>query len=236
MTDLDALRALMEADRWLERVAGQRRHLPEAEELAGVEAELRRLAGSLRAAQDAAGPVRESLANTHAESARLEARASDLARKLSESGVAAPTLAALQHELDHVRELQSSVEDREIELLLEVEPLDQAIEAIKSQAAPVASRRSELQSQVAALGATLDDELASLRIARDVTAQVVPEALRSRYDAALARAGVSGAAQVVSGRCDGCRLALAPLDLDRVKGLGAGEIGTCPECGRLLLL
>ncbi len=236
MTDVDALRALMEADRWIERVAAQRRHLPEAEELAGVEAELRSLAGALRAAQDSSAPVRERLASTHAESTRLAERATDLERKLANSGVAAPTLAALQHELDHVRELQSSVEDHEIELLLEVEPLDESIRAIRSQASPLASRRSVLQAQVAALGASLDDELASLRAARELRAEAVPDALRARYDAALARAGVSGAAQVVGGRCDGCRLALAPLDLDRVKGLAAGEIGACPECGRLLLL
>lgn len=236
MTDLDALRALMEADRWLERVAAQRSHLPEAEELGRVEGELRGLAGALRSSQEASAPVRESLASTHAESARLEARARDLVGKLSQSAVAAPTLAALQRELDHVRELQSSVEDREIELLLEVEPLDEAVEHIKAAAAPLVARRAELQSQVAALQASLDDELVSLNVEREAKARAVPSALKERYDAALARVGVSGAAQVVGGRCDGCRIALAPLDLDRVKGLAEGEIGSCPECGRLLLL
>jgi uncharacterized protein len=236
VTDLDALRALMEADRWLERVAAQRSHLPEAEELGRVEGELRGLAGELRSAQEASAPVRETLASTHAEGARLEARARDLTVKLSQSSVAAPTLAALQRELDHVRELQSSLEDREIELLLEIEPLDEAVENIKAAAAPLVARRAELQSQVAALQASLDDELVSLNVEREAKARAVPAAFKERYDAALARAGVSGAAQVVGGRCDGCRIALAPLDLDRVKGLAEGEIGSCPECGRLLLL
>ncbi len=236
MTDLDALRALMEADRWLERVNAQRRHLPEAEELAKVETELRGLASALRTAQDVAAPVRASLALVHAESHKLASRASDLTAKLAASGVAAATLAALQRELDHVKDLASNAEDREIELLLDLEPLDEALEAIKVAAAPLAARRSQLQSQVAELQASLDEELAALAAQREVAAQALEAPLRVRYEAALARAGVSGAAQVVAGRCDGCRLALAPLDLDRVKALGAGEIGTCPECGRLLLL
>jgi uncharacterized protein len=235
VTDLEALRALMEADRWLERVAGQRRHLPESEELARVEGELRALASALRAAQDAQSPVRAAHERARDEGARLATRASDLATKLSASGTAAQTLAALQKELDHVRELQSAAEDHELELLMELEPLDQAVEAVKAAAAPLVARRAELVVQVAELQASLDEELASLRVARGDTARAVPAALLARYDAALARSGTSGAAQLVAGRCDGCRIALAPLDIDRVKALAEGEFAPCPECGRLLL-
>ena len=235
MTDLEALRALMEDDRWIERVTGQRRHLPEAEELTRVEGELRALAGELRVAQEAQAPVRGAHESARDEGARLGARASDLAAKLSASGTPAATLAALQKELDHVRELQSAAEDRELELLMALEPLDEAVAAVKTAAAPLVARRGELVAQVAELHASLDEELASLRVARAQTAREVPAALLARYDAALARSGTSGAAQLVSGRCDGCRIALAPLDIDRVKALAEGEFASCPECGRLLL-
>jgi predicted nucleic acid-binding Zn-ribbon protein len=40
---------------------------------------------------------------------------------------------------------------------------------------------------------------------------------------------------VVEGRCDGCRLALAPLDHDRFKSRALDTFMDCPECGRLLL-
>ena len=235
MTDLEALRALMEADRWIERVAGQRRHLPESEELARVEGELRTLAGDLRAAQDAQAPMRAAHASARDEGARLSARASDLASKLGASGTPAATLAALQKELDHVRELLSAAEDRELELLMELEPLDGAVETVKAAAAPLVARRGELVALVSQLQASLDEEISSLRVARDETARAVPAALLARYDAALARSGTSGAAQLVAGRCDGCRIALAPLDIDRVKALAEGEFAPCPECGRLLL-
>ncbi len=235
MTDLESLRALMEADRWIERVAGQRRHLPESEELAGVEGELRVLAGDLRAAQETQAPVRAAHASARDEGARLAARASDLAVKLGASGTPAGTLAALQKELDHVRELLAATEDRELELMMELEPLDEAVETVKSAAAPLVARRGELVTLVAELQASLDEELASLRRSREETACAVPAALLSRYDAALSRSGTSGAAQLVNGRCDGCRIALAPLDIDRVKALPEGEFAPCPECGRLLL-
>jgi predicted nucleic acid-binding Zn-ribbon protein len=59
--------------------------------------------------------------------------------------------------------------------------------------------------------------------------------LFKRYNAALARVGTSGAANVIEGRCDGCRIALSPLDLDRWKSQAPDAFMDCPECGRLLL-
>ena len=66
-------------------------------------------------------------------------------------------------------------------------------------------------------------------------ANAVSPELLARYDAAFARVGTSGAAQVDAGRCDGCRIALSPLDVDRWKGQAEGSLMNCPECGRLLL-
>ncbi len=235
MTDAEALRALMEADRWIERVSGQRRTLPEAEELAGVEGELRGLAGALRSAQEALQPVRTAHEAAHEEGARLGARLVELEARLSTSGAAARDLAAIQREVQQVRERRGSEEDRELELLLELEPLEEAVEAVKTVAAPLVARRAQLQAQLEALRASLDEELDSLRASRAQAASALPETLRTRYEAALGRAGTSGAAQLVNGRCDGCRLSLAPLDVERARAVSDGEFAACPECGRILL-
>jgi hypothetical protein len=85
------------------------------------------------------------------------------------------------------------------------------------------------------LRATLDEELVSLRGARHERAAALSPELLARYDAALVRVGTSGAAQVDAGRCDGCRIALPPLDVDRWKSQLTGTFMPCPECGRLLL-
>ena len=225
----------MEADRWIDRVQSQRNHLPEMSELTVVEVELRFLLKALNEAQAAQAPVRTAYEEAQAEAERLAKRAADLEKTLSVSTANARELSALQHELVHVRELQEMSEDRELEHLLTVEPLDQAIDSIKARAQPLVIRRAELQSTVTALRATLDDEVVSLRDERSARATALSTELRARYDSAFARAGTSGAAQVDAGRCDGCRIALSPLDLDRWKGVPAGTFMDCPECGRLLL-
>jgi uncharacterized protein len=235
VSETDDLRALMEADRWIDRVASQKTHLPEMVELTALEIELRGLVKDLNEAQAALAPVRAAYEEAQHEGNRLRARAENLDRTLSNSTANARELAALQTELSHVRELLERSDDLELEYLMAVEPLDEAVGAVKAAAQPAAARRGELQRAIAELQSSLEDELTALRDQRAQRAAAVGPQLLARYEAAFARVGTSGAAQVVSGHCDGCRIALSPLDVDRWKGQPEGTFMTCPECGRLLL-
>lgn len=225
----------MEADRWVERVRAQRSHLPEMQELATLEVELRGLIQALRAAEAAAGPVRTACDDAVTTGARLVERALDLEKTLAASTAGARELTAIQRELDHLRELLARSEDHQLELLFSLEPLEEEVARVKARAQPGLARRGELLGIIKDLQASLDDELASLHLARDERAAQVNRELLERYERALARAGTSGAAQVNAARCDGCRIALSPLDLDRWKVMPADSFMACPECGRLLL-
>ncbi|HUV58135.1 MAG TPA: C4-type zinc ribbon domain-containing protein [Acidimicrobiales bacterium] len=235
MSETEALRALMDADRWIDRVSSQRSHLPEIGELADVESELRSLMKALQEAQAVQAPVRTAYEDSAVETERLRKRVSDLERTLGASTANARELTALHTELDHVRELLGRAEDRELDLLIEVEPLDEMVQTIRSRAQPLVVRRSDLQRVIIELQASLDEELTALREARRERAAAVSAEVLARYDAALMRAGAAGAAQVDAGRCDGCRIALSPLDLDRWKAQAPESFMPCPECGRLLL-
>lgn len=225
----------MEADRWIERVRAQKTHLPELAELTSLEAELRALLAELRAAEAAVAPMKSDYDAVSAESLRLRKRSNDLDGVLSSSTANARELGALQTELTHVRALLGTSEDRELELLLELEPKEAEVDSIKRRAQPGVSRRAELQASIKDLQGSLNEEVTALEATREETARAVPTELRVRYDATAARVGGAGAAQVVDGRCDGCRIALAPLDYDRFKSLPEDTFMDCPECGRMLL-
>jgi predicted nucleic acid-binding Zn-ribbon protein len=225
----------MEADRWVERVIAQRGHLPEMAELATIEDELRALVASLKEAQNTQAPVQKKYTELQSDADKLRKRAQDIQSKLDSSTANARELGALQTEIEHVRDLLSKAEDLEMDAFLELEPLDQVISDIKAAAQPKMDRRGVLQAQITELQATLDEEIASLRISRGERAKDVPEALLKTYEAAHLRVGISGAAQVENGRCDGCRIELSPLDFDRWKAQAEDTFMACPECGRLLL-
>jgi uncharacterized protein len=235
VSEADALRALMDADRWIDRVRSQKTHLPESAELSSLEVELRVLLKDLHEAESSLAPLKTSFETVDAESRRLRTRAKDLDDALSSSTASSRELSAIQGELTHVRTLLAESEDRELELLESLEPAESRIESIKQLAQPGVRRRAELLESIAQLQGTLDDELVSLARDRDERALALSSPLLTRYDAALRRVGTSGAAQVVEGRCDGCRLALSPLDYDRFRAQPLDTFMDCPECGRLLL-
>ena len=235
MSEADDVRALMEADRWIDRVTSQKTHLPEQAELSTLEGELRQLLKDLHDAESLLAPVNSEYESAAKESAHLRDRARDLDARLSSSTANARELTAIQGELTHVRELLGVNEDRELELLMQVEPLAEKVTSIKRTAQPGVARRSQLVDTIAQLRATLDDELVALRESRALKTAPLPAELLARYEAALKRSGTSGAAQVIDGRCDGCRIALSPLDYDRFKSLALDTFMDCPECGRLLL-
>ena len=164
----------MEADRWIDRVNTQKTHLPEQAELAALEIELRAQLKALNDAQAAQAPVRSSYESTQREGERLRARAEGLDRNLHNSTANARDLAALQTELQHVRELLERNDDLELEYLMAVEPLDEAVNAVKVAAQPAVARRAELQAAIAELQASLDDELVALRASRVERTTAIP--------------------------------------------------------------
>ncbi len=224
----------MEHDRFIDKVWAQREHLPESADLAAVETELRALAVRLREIEKERQPAHEAFDAAANDAKTLRTRKNDVEERLNRSDGSAKELAALHQEVSHLAQLLSDAEDQEIALLLELEPLDELAESVRAQAQPLAARRQKLQAAIVELHGSLDDELAHRRVARAEAAAQLSDDLRRRYEAAASHAGVAGAARVVEGRCDGCRITLTPLDAGRVKSAGDGFVD-CPQCGRLLL-
>lgn len=225
----------MELDRWIERIRSQRDHLIERREVAEVEGTLRTLVAELHDATAARTPVADEYVQAHEEAGALQERCRHLDQMLAGSTAGPRELAALQHEREQVATRLNAAEDRELELLLRFEPLEEAVQAIKQQAQPLVERRASLAATIADLEASLNEEIVALTAKRSDLVVAVAEPWRTQYEQAWRRSGGVGAAQVDGGRCDGCRIALAPLDLDRFKRTSGGDLMPCPECGRLLL-
>ncbi len=234
MSDREALGALLDADRWIDRVVFQRAHLPESDQLAALESVLRQQAAALRDEEAAAAAVRSAYEEAATRADQLQRRRRELEVALAVSTVGRD-LAAMQHELESIVAQRERVDDEALARLVELEEREAAIDGLRTDARANVDRRESLRAAVSELGATLDDEIAELRVARTACAASVSASVLARYERAMARAGTSGAARVVEGRCDGCRIALAPLDADRVKALADDEFMECPSCARLLL-
>jgi len=235
VSELDAVRALMEADRWIDRVSSQRDHLPEASELTEVENELRGLAELIRELDEQRRPVRDGFNEAADRADNLRRRRDEVADRLASAAAPARELATMQTELDRLIGSLDAAEDLEVALMLDLEPLDERADDLRHRAAPLAKRRHELTEAITQLRASLAEEVAHLGVTREALAAALSAPLRRRYEAAFTRSGVSGAAQLDQGRCDGCRVTLSPLDLERFRASDPDQFTECPHCGRLLL-
>ncbi len=208
----------------------ERRELAEASERAG---EIRRRSVAL---ERRAEELSSALAHLEEQSAAVVARRKALEDRLyGARGAAGRDLAAIESEILQLRNRLGQLEDEEIVLLEEQEPLDASRDASASQLALLAERSAELGARVAEADAAIDGELARLRAARDEEAARLPDALARRYEDLRARLGGTGAARLIGDRCDGCHLTLPSAEVDRIRHLPEDAIATCDQCGRILV-
>ncbi len=234
MAEAEILHDLIEADRWLERVRQQREHLPEQDEFDRLEESLRNRVATIRETEGAAARVRQAYEEQAEQAERLRQRHRELERALHQS-TGSRDLVAIETEVRSVAHQCDEADERGLDLLAQVEDLEAAIQEQRREVQPDLGRRRELRETLTALRWSLGEEAERLATEREQLSDRLPPTLRARYERARVRAGVSGGAFVVDGRCDGCRLALSPLDLDRFRRRQADEVVECPSCGRILV-
>lgn len=82
--------------------------------------------------------------------------------------------------------------------------------------------------------ADLDDELARLDAARAEQVADVPAELLAVYDRVRA-AGKVGAARLIGGQCQACRLTLDTVALGEIRSAAPDAVVRCSECGAILI-
>ncbi len=234
MAEGETLHDLIEADRWLERVRQQREHLPEQDELDRIEESLRLRVVEVRETEDAVVRARQAYDEQAERAEKLRQRHRELERALHQSS-GARDLVAIETEARSVAHQCDEADERGLDLLAQMEDLEVAVQLQRHEVQPDLDRRRELRETLTALRWSLGEEAERLAAERELLSERLSATLRARYERARLRAGITGGAFVVDGRCDGCRLALSPLDLDRFRRRQADEVLECPSCGRILV-
>ncbi|MDH4170933.1 MAG: hypothetical protein OEW42_15215 [Acidimicrobiia bacterium] len=233
---LDSLLRLHADDTTLEQLRHRREALPERAQLAEMAAEQSDLDAKVAAlAAERDGLVREQK-RLEDEVAMLEAKTEQEKGKLYGGSLTSPKEAqALQDELDSLHRHQTSLEDRIIGFMEQVEPLTISLESFEAARSGIGARRTEAEATVAAQEAEIDQELAVVTDDRAAAASRLDDELLRRYDAARASFGPSAVVEFDGKNCVGCPLTMPAVELDRVKKAEAGTLVDCRECGRLVV-
>lgn len=186
-------------------------------------------------ARTAHGDVQREVAKAEADVQLVRDRAARDQARLDSGQGTAKDLQALQHEVASLARRQGELEDVELEVMERAEALEARVRELEA-------ARAELTVKVDALEAARDKALAELDAeAAKVTADranVVPgvgEDLVALYEKIRANSGGVGAAALHQRRCEGCRLELNQVDINRIAAAADDEVLRCEECRRILV-
>ena len=232
----DTLMQVQTHDTALDQLRHRIETLPERSELREVE---RRRAG-LRAKE---AEIRSQVDELAARQQRLEEQIAALAKRRHvieqrmQSGEvsASRDLQAMDQEVHQLGIRQAQLEEEEIALLEEQEPLDSLLEEHRAATSALAADVDRLEAAITGAEAEIRASIASEEAIRGQSAADLPAELAVRYDTLRSRLGGVGAALLVGDHCDGCHLTLSSVEIERIRHLPPEEFATCPQCDRILV-
>jgi predicted nucleic acid-binding Zn-ribbon protein len=235
----DGLRTLLvvqERDTEADQIRHRRSHLPERARLDAITAELTAVETEGATVSAQRDELLKRQAELEAELADTEKRHADVDRQMR-SGVisAARDLQAMAGQIESLKRRKSTLEDTELEVMEEIEPLDARVASLQSRWAALDEEAGGLREVVAAAEVVLDAELEAVLAQRAEAADGLPADLLATYERLRARLGGVGAASLVGSSCGGCHLTLSASEVDRVRRQPPDAIVTCDQCGRILV-
>jgi uncharacterized protein len=233
---LQSLLEVQDIDTVIDQLRHRRANMAERTRLREVERRLSSLDQRSKEAQTQRDELASRQSTLEQQIEASKARRKELERRMFGGQIANPRdLKAMDDEIKHLARHISELEDRELEVMEALEPLDGDLQAADTERDALEGDASRLRSTIAAAERELDKEIARHADQRRVAATGLPQELLSRYEKLRTKLGGTGAARLVNGSCGGCHLALPAMEVDRIRKAPPQSVITCEQCGRILV-
>lgn len=147
----------------------------------------------------------------------------------------ARALQDLQEEIDALGRRITVLEDQDLEIMEQLEPVDARLAELDTARATTVTELEVAERALTAAEAELGVLVDAEADARASAVVGIPDDLLAEYEKLRSGRGGIGVARLVGSQCGGCHLALSAVELARLRKLGPGEVTHCEECGRLLV-
>jgi len=233
---LDALLEVQSLDTIADQLQHRRGHMPERTELADRHTKLSDLETRAAEVQRERDAIAASEKRLEDEIAMVNAKAKQEDRRLYSGSVTVPReLSALQDEIASLQRRQRQLEDQELELMEQAEPLDATLAELATSRGALDADAVSLSAAIAEAETEIDAELADVVAKRAAAVEAIPPELLKEYEALRGGLGGIGVARLTGNRCEGCHLTLSAVDVDRIRHEPDDALVHCTECGRLLV-
>ncbi|MGZ6956684.1 MAG: zinc ribbon domain-containing protein [Acidimicrobiia bacterium] len=237
MSPLEQLLVVQEHDSAIDHLRHRRATLPEREVLARSEARIRELEAPITEVRGRRDVVVRDVKRLEDEAEAVAAKVREVDAAMYSGSITSPKeLQAMQADIEQLRRHQSSLEDRELELMESQETIDAELRVLLDQVAEVETAAIAARDRLAELEAEIDAEIAGETSVRTTAADGIDGSLLATYDRCRSQARGVGAARLVGHTCQGCRLTIPATEVARIrKGESDGEVAFCDNCGAILV-
>ena len=230
------LLAVQDLDTSITQMEHRRDALAESSGLAAVEAELAGLSAEFADATTRRAALTATQKGLEEQIAGISQRRDLVEKRLyAATSSSARDLQAMNEEVKHLTERRAELEEQELEAMVEQDPIDAELAALRDRMAPLETKAKELRERMEQERLELDAAIASAAGTRAAEAAQLPTALSDRYETLRARLKGTGAARLIGSHCDGCHLELPSMEVEKIRALPPGEVATCEQCGRILI-
>ncbi len=139
---------------------------------------------------------------------------------------------ALTHEIEMAKEVIFKIEDAQIVLMEQAEVAQKEVVRATAEAAAARKLVDDQIGQLNAREENLKKDFAELTSSRAALAGAVDDSTRNRYERIFKSKGENVVVGVEHSACGGCHMKLPTQIVTNCRG--AGELVTCPNCGRIL--
>jgi predicted nucleic acid-binding Zn-ribbon protein len=227
---------LQERDSTLERLLHRHQTLPERDALHDAEHGLAALDAQLASTRAERDRVAREEQQLDDEASSLAAKADEVDKRMYSGEVSSPKeLQSMQADIDQLRKHQRTIENRELELMEQREPLDAGVAELEDRRTAVAADVDRFAAALGAAEAEVIAEMQTERAARDELAGTIDAALVAEYDRCRAVAKGPGVARLLGTTCQGCHLSIPAIEAEQIKRSGGQPLAHCDNCGAILV-
>jgi predicted nucleic acid-binding Zn-ribbon protein len=231
-----SLLSLQEHDLALDRLQHRHNTLPERESLARAATAVDALVAEIAVLTVQRDELAREEQRLDDEARSLAARATAVDKKMYSGEISSPKeLQAMQADIDQLKRHQQSLENTELELMEQREPLDARLADLETRRARLETEVGDVRRVLSASEREIAGEAAVEQAARDGIAVALDRALLADYERCRARARGAGAARLVGNTCQGCHLTIPTTEVAAIKRAPEGTIAHCDNCGCILV-
>ena len=232
----DTLLRVQDHDTLLDQLRHRIETLPERTALGQKQQERSTRAAAEATVQSAVDDLAKRQQQLEEQIAASAKRRHDIEKRMQSGEVSASRdLQAMDQEVHQLVERQSQLEEEEVALMEEEEPLDLLLDEHRGVIESLTAEMAALEAAILEIEAEIRVAIASEEVLRAEAAAGLPDELAERYEFLRSRLGGVGAARLVGDHCDGCHLTLSSAEVQRIRHLPPEEFATCAECDRILV-